>query len=583
MTSELKKREETERTGQASAIRDLLVKAQAEIPNGYKAGYEGISYAGSMKICSLFRIVGETKSSSGQDWGKLFEIVTPDKKIIQVIVPRKELVSRPSDAIGRLSFYGLKTFVENKIIIELIRKWDADEIIVSLDRAGWTNDYSSFAFIDGRIVLSKNTQSSVVLKDPEEDRTRGSLAGWQQGIGAACIGNPYMLFVVSTAFCGPLLTRCGVTPGMFHLHGKSSIGKSTLLSTAISVWTYYETPPSWYATSNGLEALLYRANNGLHVLDELTKHTPEHFDDDVYMIANGAGKARATKIGDLQDRRSWSVTVLSSGEKGSHEVLEKAFGKIRGGQKVRLIDIHVKDYSESGNKGAFSNFHGSPSGAAFSKRIKKETALNAGHAAKAFVKAIINNPDDDFQTYFNNFHKSFLEALGDQLSDKGKNFDFFDGQTERVLSLFALSAFAGEWATKLGITGWEANQAKSACLLIARRWFEESNKPSEGQIESVDAIRGYLNKLPAPLEAPDKKTVLIKPESVWADRDFFYIDHSEILQIFPDSGFRKLALYHIRNSGYLVVGSEKDDPRFRIMIEGDRKRLYRIRQSIMAS
>lgn len=582
MTSELKKSDQTELTGQTSAIRDLLVKAQAEVPNGYKADYEGISYAGSMKICSLFRILGETKSSSGQDWGKLFEVVTPDKKIIQVTVPRKELVSRPSDAIGRLSFYGLKTFVENRIIIELIRKWNADEIIVSLDRAGWTNDYSSFAFIDGRIVLSKNTQSSVVLKDPEEDRTRGSLAGWQQGIGAACIGNPYMLFVVSTAFCGPLLTRCGVAPGMFHFHGESSIGKSTLLSTAISVWTYYENPPSWYATSNGLEALLYRANNGLHVLDELTKHTPEHFDDDVYMIANGAGKARATKTGDLQDRRSWSVTVLSSGEKGSHEVLEKAFGKIRGGQKVRLIDIHVKDYSKSGNKGAFSNFHGSLSGAEFSKRIKREITLNAGHAAKAFIESIINCSDKDFHAYFENFHTSFLKDFGDQFGERRKDFYISNGQTERVLSLFALSAFAGEWATNLGITGWEANQARSACLIIARRWLEESIEPSEGQIKSVDTLKKYLAELPVAQKINNKKFTPLKAGSIWVDDDFFYIDHSEMLKIFPDGEFTKLALRHILNSGYLVAGSKKGDPRSRPTIEGDRKRLYRVSRSIVA-
>nr|WP_015063335.1 DUF927 domain-containing protein [Paracoccus marcusii]AFQ90334.1 hypothetical protein [Paracoccus marcusii] len=576
MTAELKNIGKDGSSDQASMVQDFINKAKADIPKGYTASFKGICQGGGDPICTLFRVSGLIGSQSDRDWGQVVEVVTPNGKVNKVPVPRQLLESRPNEAIGILAKNGLRTYVESRRVIALLKIWNPQRIIKVLDRSGWSQDYKSYAFGDGRVISSRYIENETILKDAEERNSRGSLAGWQEGLAAACIGNPYLLFAVSTAFSGPLLKRCGVAPAMFHFHGKSSIGKSTLLRSALSVWTYFEIPPGWRSTKNGLEPLLNKANDGLQVFDEFPTELHDGFGDDVYMIANGAGKARATKTGDQEKQRSWTVSVLSSGEDGSHEALEEAFGNVRDGQTVRFIDIHVQCNSE--DHGAFSSLHGSSNGGEFSERLRNDIAQNSGHAAEAFIRVIIEKTNEKIQKVFSDFRKSFLLSLNEKLGDKLYS---TDPKIGRVLNLFALSAFSGELATAAKITGWEKDQARDACFLIARRWMEDRSKPPAKQAKSAEALKSYLASLTIPTEDIEGKYVTLVDDMVWMDKNYFYISDSAMRQAYPTEQQRRAAPSRLIDAGYLKVGRETDTPKYRIII-GKRRRLYRVCRSIMA-
>src|SRR5207249_3789011 len=132
-----------------------------------------------------------------------------------------------------------------------------------------------------------------------------------------CSGNSRLVFAVSCAFAAPLLFGSESDSGGFHLYGPSSIGKSTALVVAGSVWGgggkngYVE---SWRTTANGLEAYAEAHNDCLAVLDEIAQVDAREAADCLYMLANGMGKGRMTKTIGARRRLTWSTLVLSSGE-----------------------------------------------------------------------------------------------------------------------------------------------------------------------------------------------------------------------------------------------------------------------------
>ena len=86
-------------------------------------------------------------------------------------------------------------------------------------------------------------------------RVSGTLKAWQ-GMARLAVGNSRLVFLLSTAFAGPLLQLVGVEGGGVHLVGSSTVGKTTGLKVAGSVWGggglngYIRT---WRATDNALE------------------------------------------------------------------------------------------------------------------------------------------------------------------------------------------------------------------------------------------------------------------------------------------------------------------------------------------
>src|SRR6202000_667134 len=107
----------------------------------------------------------------------------------------------------------------------------------------------------------------------------------------------------------------GQDSGGLHLMGNSTVGKTTALRAAASVFGGRDYMRSWRATSNAMESTAAQHSDALLILDEIGQVEPQGGGDIVYMIGNGAGKGRATRTATAKPVLTWRLLFLSSGEK----------------------------------------------------------------------------------------------------------------------------------------------------------------------------------------------------------------------------------------------------------------------------
>jgi uncharacterized protein (DUF927 family) len=198
----------------------------------------------------------------------------------------------------------------------------------------------------------------------------------------------------------------------------------------------------------------------LLILDEIGQMDSKKIGDAVYMLANGMGKTRANIHGAARKSQLWRIGVLSSGEKDLATHMAESNKKMYAGQGIRLLTIPAKPTPES--KGLleslnrFSNFN------ALANHLKDASGKYYGTPLRAFVQALLKEQ---------NPKKSFDAAL---LEAKEKHLPIgADGQDYRVFDIFFTFGFAGELATRHGITGWPAGEALSAALKCFNDWLED--------------------------------------------------------------------------------------------------------------
>src|SRR5690606_4640071 len=180
----------------------------------------------------------------------------------------------------------------------------------------------------------------------------------------------------------------GSEGGGLHMRGPSSIGKSTSLLAAASVWGAPTFVRQWRATANGLEGVAEQANDCLLILDELAQLDPREAGSVAYLLANGTGKSRASQSGEARAAKRWLTFFLSSGE---ISLAEHARSDGRGrrspaGQEVRILDIEA---DAGKGLGLFDTLHSHPNGDALARAIKDKAAQHYGIAGPEFVRRLV--------------------------------------------------------------------------------------------------------------------------------------------------------------------------------------------------
>ena len=293
-------------------------------------------------------------------------------------------------------------------------------------------------------------------------RHSGTLESWQQEIARYATGNSRLVLAISAAFAGPLIGPCSAEGGGIHFKGPSSIGKSTALHVAGSVWGGGDANGyirSWRATANGIEGVATLHCDTLLCLDEISQLAPKDAGEVAYMLANGFGKTRSARDGSARRAAKWRNIFLSSGEIGlADKVAEDGRGRrLTAGQQVRVVDVPA----DAGfGIGMFENLHGFRSGDAFARHLRSATKQHYGVAASEYLAAIV--PDiDEVKKQITPITKAFIE----QFVPAGA-----DGQVERVAQRFALIAVGGELAQRYGIVPWVPGEAIAAAGNCFNDW-----------------------------------------------------------------------------------------------------------------
>lgn len=409
------------------------------VPEGKRAGLYKLETKpdgdmNEVRIGPPLAVKGMTRDSEGNEWGLMLEWADPDGKKHTWPMPIELLFRQGADWYSALASGGwFGNPVARKKLVDFLAAVRPVRRIRCVPRTGWDNT----AYILPDAVYGDTSESVVLQSTHHGDlyRTAGTLEGWRE-IAVLAVGNSRLSFALCAAFAGPLLRLAGLEGGGFSFEGGSSSGKTTALQIAASVWGGPEHVRSWRATDNGLENIAVLHNDNVLVLDEVGQVNGKVLAECAYMLANGQGKGRSSREGNLRKSLSWRLLFLSSGELGLADKLAENGLKSRGGQEVRFVGLPV-------DTTMLTELHGFPHAGAVVNRLKELTDLHYGHAGRTFLHKLTK--PDTMTTVLSELQPALANTVN-RLVPAGA-----DGQVRRVAQRFALCGLAGGLAAQMGI------------------------------------------------------------------------------------------------------------------------------------
>jgi putative DNA primase/helicase len=434
-------------------------------------------------ICSWLEVTALSRNEEGNEWGTVLTWHDPDHREHVWSAPRSLLVNQKTDLVEALAR-------RPKEVKQYVNHVTPGKRMLNVPRTGWHDLKHRRVFVlppdmvIGATALREDEEHVIFQSEAYDSDQRpvmsGSLGDWQSNEARLCVGNDLLVFSTCAAFAAPTLYLLGKDSGGFHLHGDSSMGKTTALRVAASVWGY--PMQSWRTTDNALEDTAERHNDVLLALDELSEIDPAHAAKVAYMLGNGGGKDRMGQHGVAQRKRHWRLLFLSTGEVTLADHSEAGGVKTKAGTEVRMVNL---DADAGAGMGLFQtlrdieNHDGKPNPAGFASLLKSSTEKYRGTAGPAFVECVIKNESavtKDLHAWVQDF------VVKQQLPPEAS------GEISRVAERFGLVGAAGEVASKAGITGWKPGTAMRAASWCFQRWL--SGRPTAGSSDLEKAIAG---------------------------------------------------------------------------------------------
>jgi uncharacterized protein (DUF927 family) len=469
---------------------------EVNLPRGFDLSEDGLTRTIRNKfgdvetifVSSPVYVIGRTRTTNGgAGWGHLVAYRDPAGEWHIVVIPSTMLTGTGVEMQNVLAHCGVMLGIgqiERQSLSQFIGYAPCSDIIDVAIRTGWHG--ASFV-LPGR-VISPEGAPRVLPPDTQGVAhfcaAAGDVEAWNdlaKAVGKTSRG----AFAISAALCAPLTELVGEAGGGFHLYGRSSRGKTTMLIVAASVWGgggRDGAVSSWSMTANGGEAKAMLHSGILLALDEIHLAEPDEIGDIIYRIVNGQGKSRARRDGGAASSAQWNATILSSGELTIEARLtsgRRGSARLTGGLAVRMVDIpHAvsdtatfEDIGDHADENSFA-------------RWMRDTALeHYGHAGPAFVKYLVNDRDGVRRTA-----KELINDFVDAATDHDD-----DPQIIRVARRFGLVAAAGTLATRQGILQWQDATAHRAALACFRAWVAaRGTTTSQEEINIVDQVLKFL-------------------------------------------------------------------------------------------
>jgi len=457
--------------------------------NESKAGAE----ANWIQIADRLEVVAATRNERREDWGRMLRFYDQDGQEKTLAVPMDRFAGDASEVRAMLLNRGLRIFPDRRsrdLVNMYIQVCRPQRTVQCVNRIGWTVSDSGihcFVFPDGTIGCNDVIlQSQEILEHPY--RTSGTLAEWQDHIAKPAAGNSRLSFAICAAFAAPMLPLLHVEGGGFHFTGTSSLGKTTLLRAAGSVFGGgshgYIRP--WRATDNGIEAIAALHNHALLCLDEIGQVDGRHIGNIAYMLANGSGKSRADRNGGGRRSAKWCTLFISTGEQSlSDKIAEDTGGGSKAGQEIRVLDIPA---DAGAGFGCYEDLHSFSGGAELSEHLNEASQKYYGTAIRTLIQHLADNASfESRQALKDTFGKArnrLLLGLNDT-----------NGQIDRAITRFAVAATAGETAIRIGILPWEKGEAFEAARICFAAWL--SNRGGTRLAEEIAVVHQVQHHLQA--------------------------------------------------------------------------------------
>lgn len=435
-------------------------------------------YAEPVVICAPLRVLAETYDIADGNNGLLLEWNDTRGRRKTWAMPKELTAGDGMEVMRVLLSRGLSTvYKRSGEIIDYIISSPVEALMTCTNRTGWVDG----VYVTPKDAYGENAESYIYQPIHATEckvGQAGTLAEWQAHVARYAQNNPLLITAISLAFAGTLLERAGMMGYGLHIHSGSSSGKtSTLLMSASCLGREFW--QQWLSTSVGLEGSAYAHNDSILFLDEIGEATAQTVSATAYALANGEGKRRGGRDGNAKATKKWRLVFLSTGEYSFDHMMKAAGMVTRAGQEVRMISIK----GDAWKYGAFNDLHGMANGSEFAEMLKTNTAKYYGTAADAWLSAI-TTPGGIPDTIV-----SDIDAIRGEFLPAGAS-----GQVQRVARQFALIAYAGELATKHGVTGWRAGEATAAVKECFDLWVDEFGG-ADGNRETyqiIEAVKAFL-------------------------------------------------------------------------------------------
>lgn len=435
-------------------------------------------------LCSPLKVAAKTRDTAQSEWGRLLEFVDSDHHPHRWAMPC-ELLAGNGDEVRRALLREGVTLTTNRNLRPLLETYlqlaRAPKHARCVTRTGWHGN----AFVLPRMTFGDTEAEPVLFQAASLDSVAlgvsGELADWRMHVAAPCAGNSRLVLAVSMGFAGPCLGLVHAEGGGVHLRGGTSVGKSTALHVAASIYGLPEKyAKTWRATDNGLEGMAALHSDLLLILDELGQLDPKHAGQVAYLLANGTGKARSNRDGTPRAVATWRVLFLSAGEIGLDALVKEGGGRVQAGQQVRVVDVPA---DADAGLGLFEVVPEGMTSGAFSDGLKSAAAKYHGIALPTFLDILASNPDG---------HRDTLRELRADIASRLVS-AADPGQVRRVADRFALIAAAGELATALDLTGWNTGEAERAAATCFRAWLDARGTTGNAEPAAMLAqVRTFL-------------------------------------------------------------------------------------------
>ena len=343
----------------------------------------------------------------------------------------------------------------------------------------------------------------VVLPNLTNDREGVRIAGkhgdfdrWADIIAQLIATHP-----VQAAVLGFAVSSAGLyfvpdsEPGVLHIYGDSSKGKTTTLQIAASLIGRATNPrdPSswikgWRTTDNGLERPLADTNHAPLMLDEIHA-APARTDwqATAYMIANGRGKERMKHTTEARKTPTWELQLISSGEVSMGEKIRKsARGAVPGGLAFRVIDLYAGNLDLidiADQAGVWTEILGYSvtTNAELAEAIENEFSANYGHFWPRLINHLRDTGGADYSEAHENFRRRAIAGLPEDASTIAQR------RTKHVASslagLYTLCKLIGMDPDKDDLDVIESAEAWCYDQMLSAGMDDLSGTEAEGMIE----------------------------------------------------------------------------------------------------
>ncbi|WP_245688231.1 DUF927 domain-containing protein [Thiohalomonas denitrificans] len=515
-------------------------------------------------ICTPIHAIALTEGEYGNNHGLLLRFKTSSGAWREWAAPLSMLAGSGEEIRRELLDMGVRIDPSNR---SYLSRWLMEQFpeprMIAATRTGWHLDGKSFVLPQGTIGDDSVRYQS---EHPEHDAytRRGTLESWRTNVAEPCGDNPVLVLALSAAFSGPLLrlAKQQESGGAgIHFVGDSSLGKTTALQAAASVWGGPNYVRTWRATSNGMEGTAAALNDTFLPLDEISESDPRDVGSIIYALANGQGKQRANRAGRARKSARWRLVALSSGERSFAAHMGEAGRQPKAGQGARLLDLPVTDRAH----GVFDELHQFANGRAFADAMKRATDQHHGHAGPAFVEHLLAH-DRDLAEWW-----AGTSTLPGFQSESG-----IEG---RAAAIFALVGMAGELATEYGITGWRAGEAMEAAIEAYQMWRRYRG---DGLTEDRQILRNVQEFI---ARHGDSRFSAIHSSDSVRDRAGYWRDIGEERQWLLNSaglkdaapGFDPHRIADALDRAGWIVEREKGKRSKKVWLGGQSKRFYIIR------